>query len=382
MKRALIALVSLACLAGAARGQGAGPLMAVLMGERVAAAGVTEPYDYPVDPEEAAAVLTPTYPGSPEDDTSRYMPFTYTWTQDFETNFHYTVAAGDWKGSGIYTLTTAGYRPIGGEGRVYLLKSILGAFIQSPPLVGGVGTIYYTARNRVPNQILEIHVQVTTSEIPTAGDWSTVKILNFPKQSERINIAEPVLLNRTDVKGVRFIVTEESPYDSTPARTDGAVALDNIVISYPPTVLQLEEVYRVPASPTSSQHSQVSVTIENLTTNAVATNVVVSVVYQHTTSVGDSLDAEAWLQAAMTRRESGNYVGVIPEQPKGFVHYYYVCTFGGYFYGRDPDGPTVTSGGIDYGTEPFYSDNTSPTYLSNGVVTNEVPTVYSVYRVR
>lgn len=376
MKRFLGILIIL-LLAGSVYGQFGNALAMSQMGKQS-----VEPYDYPVDPEEAAAVLTPTYPGSPEDDTSRYMPFTDTWTTVFETNYQYEVTAGYWTGSGILFGNTAAYRPFGGAGQVGVLKSILGAFIQSPPLVGGVGTIYYTAKIRNLNQAMQIHIQVATTESPVADDWSTVKVLNFPKLSYILNIAEPVLLNRMDVKGVRFIVTEESPYDSTPLRVAGAVGLDNIVISYPPTVLQLEEVYRVPASPTSSQHSQVSVTIENLTTNAVATNVVVSVVYQHTTSVGDSLDAEAWLQAAMTRRESGNYVGVIPEQPKGFVHYYYVCTFGGYFYGRDPDGPTVTSGGIDYGTEPFYSDNTSPTYLSNGVVTNEVPTVYSVYRVR
>ncbi len=309
--------------------------------------------------------------------TGRYMPFDIAWTQDggsSSSNYYYTVTAGDWKASGVYTSILAANRPVGGEGRVYLLKSIVGAYIQSPPLAGGVGTIYYTARTRKPNQTIQIHVQVSTNDIPGQDDWGTVKVLNFPKLPTLVNIAEPVLLNRMDVRCVRFIVIEDSPYDNTYEKTDGAVGFDNIVFSYPPADIRLEERLRNPGYPSRDQEVKMRCAVIDTNPNAPSVNHQVKVFYQWVQNAAARPQAGAWLNTTMNPVGDGVYEGVIPQRDPGYVHYYYQCAFDGYFYSRDPDGAA--------GTEPTNSENLSPNYWSDGESLPGAPIYYSKYEVR
>jgi hypothetical protein len=310
----------------------------------------------------------------PSIDSGRYMPFETLWANPVGTNYYFDVAAGRWLGSGLFTSTLLSNRPIGGENRTYLIRSIVGAYIQSPPLVGGVGTIYFTSRPRQPNQTQKIHVQVSTNGVPVESQWETVRILNYPRTDPSVNIATPVVLNRADIRCVRFVMTEDSPYDGTPAKTDGAVAFDNIVLSSPPADIRMEERLRNPGYPSRDQNVKMRCAVIDTNPNAPAVNHQVTVYYQWLQNESARPQAGGWLSTNMYPVGGGVFEGVIPQREPGFVHYYYRFAFDGYFYSRDPDGAP--------GTEPTNSENLSPNYWSDGDSLPGAPIYYSKYEVR
>lgn len=168
--------------------------------------------------------------------SGRYMPVNTVWSSLGGSNYQYKAdtATDYWTASGVYFANDVASRPLGGAGIVILLRDIYGAFIQSPPLEGGVGTIYYTSKARYPNQTPRVHIQVSTNGTPSSdAEWETILPLNYPYANPQINLATPVVINRLDVRCVRFVLVEESPYDSSLNRTFGAVAFDHIVFSTP-----------------------------------------------------------------------------------------------------------------------------------------------------
>jgi hypothetical protein len=179
---------------------------------------------------------TYTYVDTPTVGSGRYMPFSPSWTRDGvspSTNYYFNLSGGQWYASGLMGFQEMDHVPPGGDTSCYLLRSIVGAYIQSPPLVGGVGTIYFTSRTRKIGHPTVIQVQISTNDTSGAGDWETVQILNYPKRTTRVDIAQPICINHADARRVRFILTEASPYDKTLTRADGAVCFDNIAISKP-----------------------------------------------------------------------------------------------------------------------------------------------------
>lgn len=177
---------------------------------------------------------TYTYVDTPTVASGRYMPFSTTWTSDGGSNYHFDVDSGAWTGSGIYRSALGSRVPDGGSSPVYQLMSIQGAYIQSPPLQGGVGTIYYTSQMSLASHTGRVLIQVTTNDTPGSDDWETVKIVVYPRVDYiRYQNAEPAVVNRADVRFVRFFRSEASLYDDSPGKLNGAIALDNIAISKP-----------------------------------------------------------------------------------------------------------------------------------------------------
>ena len=124
-----------------------------------------------------SAVASYTVSDLPSIGSGRYMPFTTTWTTVIESNYYFNVDSGAWTGSGIYRSALGSRVPDGGSSPVYQLMSIQGAYIQSPPLQGGVGTIYYTSQMSLAFHTGRVLIQVTTNDTPGSDDWETVRSL-------------------------------------------------------------------------------------------------------------------------------------------------------------------------------------------------------------
>ncbi len=318
-------------------------------------------------------------------ETGRYMDFEAAWTSIVASNYFFSVDAGDWTAQGVSFANLGAGRPDGGVLKFGQLLNIYGSYFQSPPIVGGVGTIYYSARPRNANQTQQILIQVSCNDTPTEWEWETVKILNFPNVNPQANLAEPVVLNRFDVRRIRFFFNEESPYDSSTARTFGAVAFDHIVISYPPADVAINDSLRNPGYPAQDQEIRMRCQISDLNPAALTLNQRVTLYYQWVLREADRPRGGSWLAVNMADQGAGRYEGVIPEQRPGYVYYYYKCDFDGYAYSRDPDGAPGTPAGRPC-IEPLHTEDNSPRYWErqDGVesTVGHVPNFYGKFEVR
>lgn len=308
--------------------------------------------------------------------SGRYMPFDETWTQVVESNYYYNVDSGAWTGSGIRRSAIGSRVPDGGTSPVYQLLAIEGAYIQSPSLQGGVGSIYFTSQMSNPYHSSRVLVQVSTNSAPESGDWETVKVLIYPRVSYiRYQNAAAVVVNRADVKSVRIILDEPSPYDTSASKLEGTIAFDNIVISYPPADVRIEERLRNPGYPSRDQEVKLRCAVIDTNPNAPTVNHRVTVYYQWLHQPTARPQDGAWLSTNMYPIGNGVYEGEIPRYEPGYVYYYYKCDFDGFYYSRDPDGPD--------GVQPTNIENLSPNYWANGETLPEKPTYYTTrYQVR
>ncbi|NLF85584.1 MAG: hypothetical protein GX571_05710, partial [Lentisphaerae bacterium] len=307
--------------------------------------------------------------------SGRYMPFDTDWDQLVESNYTFSVDSGAWTGSGIIKATQGIRIPAGGTSPVYLIRSIEGSYIQSPKLQGGVGTIYYTSQLSVKNQSGRVLIQVSTNDAPGSSDWTTVKFLVYPRvSSDNYPQAEPVLLNRADVKFVRFYLDQASPYDITSLKSNGAISFDNIVISYPPADVRIEDRLRNPGYPSRDQEVKLRCAVSDTNPDAPAVNHRVTVYYQWMQQASARPQDGAWHSTNMYPVGNGVFEGEIPRYEPGYVYYYYKCDFDGFYYSRDPDGP---------GVRTTFNENLSPNYWANGESLAAKPTFYTTrYQVR
>ena len=322
-----------------------------------------------------SAVASYTVSDLPSIGSGRYMPFATTWTTVVESNYSFSVDSGAWTGSGLYRSALGSRVPDGGSSPVYQLMAIEGAYIQSPPLQGGVGTIYFTSQMSQAYHTGRVLVQVSTNDAPGSGDWETVKILVYPRVTyARYQNAAPAVVNRADVKFVRFILAAASPYDTSPQKLNGAIAFDNIVISHPPADVRIEERLRNPGYPSRDQEVRMRCAVIDNNPNAPAINHRVRIYYQWVQQASARPQAGAWQSAIMYPTGNGVYEGELPRYEPGYVYYYYKCDYDGFYYSRDPDG---------VGVQPVKKENLSPNYWANGESLAGEPTFFtSRYQVR
>jgi hypothetical protein len=286
---------------------------------------------------------------------------------------------GRWSGSGVNVGNwgTAGGRPPGSALPWGQMFSIAGAFFATPLLDGGVGTIYFTASMGTEMHSGKVAVQAATVDSPGEADWETLAVLDFPPVAgyPTVRHAAPVVVNRHDVRRVRFLRTEASPSDASPFKNTGAIVIDNIVVSKPPADVLLDEQSREPAAPTSEDEVLLRCTVEDTNPDAPTLNRDVKVWCQwvpdeQTLPVPGAFDNSITLSPV----GGGVYEGVIPRHPAGVMHYYHECVFAGYHYGRDPDGAD--------GNEPYHEENASPRYWAAGTNYAALPPVASTYAIR
>ncbi len=321
----------------------------------------------------------------------RFTPFNLTtgtrrWVRDTSapggnnsTNFYCHLddsGTNYWRASGVNVgnwLFSEG-RPPGSANPWGLFFNILGAFFESPLLADGVGTVYFTSSMGKSVYYGKVAVQVATNGAPGEADWETVTVLDYPVSNPPVRHAEPVVVNRADVRRVRFLRTERCPLDTSPFQNGACIVIDNIVISKPPADVLLGEQSREPANPTSEDDVLLRCTVEDTNPDAPSFNRDVKVWYQWVPDGQTPPAPGAFDSMSLTPLGDGIYEGAIPRHPAGVMHYYYECTFDGYHYGRDPDGET--------GNEPYHEENASPRYWAAGTNFAALPPVASTYDIR
>lgn len=373
------------------------------------AEGVVDYYVYAEDSDGASAETEASYYliGEWPDDT-RYTEFNTTngstnrWVRDSatalggngSTNWYSSFPNGDpWTASGV-NISTLGVLAVPGSARPVLsmfnYTRSTKVNITSPLLTGGLGTIYYTSKMADSGAIGEVVIQITTNNAPLAelmdSDWTTIRVINYAGQGQALR-AVPVMVNRYDVKRVRFLRTRDNEYSVD--RAVGRICFDNIVLSKPPTDVVLLERLRNPGYPSHDQDIRMRCAVSNVVAGTPAVNVRMYVVYQRLDTATARPTSWGWSTVEMAHQGDGVYEGVIPAQAVGYVNYYYRCEFDGYAYGRDPDGdPDVNYGTattpIYGGEQEFHDETKSPVFFANGTTLPgpDAPSFYSQFQVR
>ncbi len=272
------------------------------------------------------------------------------------TNWFRVVSAGNdrWIASGVNVGTSFGdnYLPNGCESTRLYMRSMQGAYLQSPKLSGGIGTIYFTSTMRTLGHIAVLEVQVSTEDAPEYDDWELVKTIQYSGESDAENQnALPICLNRRDIKYVRFVRTSLNMSDTNAQLTDGSILIDNVAISYPPSDVVIDQEYLpMPAYPSKDESVVVRCRVTDIDPAYPAINRRVTVWYRLKNEIGS---IGGWQSAPMTEIDTDVYEGTIPAQDPGRIYYYYRCDFDGYHYFRDPDG-TGPQGTTDEDMSPAY----------------------------
>ncbi len=163
----------------------------------------------------------------------------------------------------------------------------------------------------------------------------------------------------------------------------GAINFDNIVISYPPADLKIEERLRNPGYPAQDQDVSMRCLVEDLNPAAPTVNRRVKVWYQWLPLADNQPlpGTNNWSSAAMLPLGGDLYEGTIPRFPNGYVHYYYECLSDGFFFARDPDGTEGAEGEhSESRLQKFWWNGTNQTARPSGAVLHE--TRYEVRRYR
>jgi hypothetical protein len=203
-------------------------------------------------------------------------------------------------------------------------------------------------------------VQYTTNSLPV--DWQDVQTNNYnnypalPDRLAKTTNAIPVVLNNRDVRYVRFWRTDDGMrytglLPNLP--TLGTIFLDNIYISRPPTGVTLTEKLYNPGYPAQDQDVKVRCQVDDLDLTVPSVNRRVKVWYSWQSESEPFVRQTNMVETAI----AGVYEGVIPQHGAGRMYYWFQCDLDGYFYSRDPDGPT--------GPQPTRDEKVgrSPVYL-------------------
>ncbi len=296
-------------------------------------------------------------------DVTNAVAMDYAWVRTPGTsNWVYTIGGKSWTAGtcGIWLPESAGERPPGGSNKVVQLYSLQGggAYVQTPYLDEGVGTIYYTSVMSDKGYSAQMIIQYTTNSLPENWqDVQTNSYNNYPALPERWykgTNAIPVVLNNQNVRYVRFWRTDDgTKYNGALPNLPilGAIYLDNIYISRPPTGVTLAEKLYNPGYPAQDQDVQVRCQVTDMDPTVPSVNRRVKVWYSWQSESGP------WTQTNMVAIAERVYEGVIPRRGAGRMYYWFQCDLDGYFYSRDPDGPT--------GSQPTRNekDGRSPVYL-------------------
>lgn len=256
-------------------------------------------------------------------------------------------------------LPTAAGRPPGGILRVMGLRPIAGAFIRTPLLADGVGTIYYASIVDNIGYGAELAVQYTTNSTPAEGDWQTAVTLSYVADANvRTTHSDALVLNNRDVRYVRFLRldngTQYQGFYVEPLGAKGLLLIDNIYASQPPTMVSIAEEQHNPGYPAQDQDVQVRCRVTDEDEAYPSINRQVRVFYSWLSQTGP------WVETNMYRIAEDVYEGIIPQHGAGTLYYYFRCDFDGYSYSRDPDG-TPPAGNA--GPKPLHDENQSPAYL-------------------
>jgi hypothetical protein len=312
----------------------------------------------------AGSTTLPDYMRYADFDVTSVPAMDYAWVPQTPgiSNWVYTIGATEWVAINCPSTLNGPYAPPGGTNRYFGLKSLVAnsPIIRTPKLVEGVGTIYFTSMIRDTGYGAQLAVQYTTTNtLPTdwqtANIWQTATNIVYPINTGiREKYAAPIILNNREIRYVRFLRTDNgsTPGGALPsAASIGTINIDNIAISRPPTGVTLGENLYNPGYPAQDQDVKVRCQVTDVETNVPSINRRVKVWYSWQNESGP------WTETNMVAIAERVYEGVIPKHGPGTMYYWFQCDFDGYFYSRDPDGPT--------GAQPTRNEKVgqSPVYL-------------------
>jgi hypothetical protein len=281
------------------------------------------------------------------------------------------TGGGNWKASGSRAGTPfLEERPTGYTGNMLNLMSVKGAYLLSPSLAEGVGTVYFVSCMRNYYYMGTVEVQITTNAAPSSSGWETVSVINYPQDftAPIEQRSTPVTVNRRDARYVRFVRTDANVLDSDPYLLRGSIGFDEVRISYPPADVAISERLRNPGYPASDQDVKIRCVVADVDANFPAVNRQVKCYYSWQNATLPFVS-----NVVMTAQGNNLYEGTIPRHDPGTLSYYFRCDFDGYFFSWDPDGA---------GSQPTRVENQSPAFLPDGVSAPSSVLSYEIRRYR
>jgi len=223
-----------------------------------------------------------------------------------------------------------------------------GAFVASPVMATGIGTIYFQAGVRYTGNGTVV-VQVSTNG---GMNWISLQTYTATAAGGVFNDIAPALTLNLRVPAMVMISLTNTTFGQY-------ILLDNIIISPPPTDMTITESLHNPGYPNSKDPVLVRCqTTDYDPVNAPSVNRRLSVVYQYS---GNS----TWTTNNMSNvvvNGSSLYQGTIPAYSPVYnslgdlapaISYYFKCDFDGYYYSNSV---------ITNATSPYPSENLSPSF--------------------
>ena len=258
----------------------------------------------------------------------------------------------------------------------YNLAPSENAYIMSPKIEGGVGTIDFRTLlvgNTIRVSELTLQVAYTATE-PQENEWVTIRVYKYGVDNSNVfSCINHCVLNDYGVTYVRILRTDYNIFNT--ATTAGRLSVDNICITKPAANVGIIEKLKNPGYPSADQDILMRCAVTNCVEETPAINRRVSVKYQHVArdTASPVASAYAWSSADMTYMGKDAhgldwYEGTIPTQKVGYVWYYYQVDYDGYHYGDNPLTGT--------------SESISPAYWDAGEDTHDRPTAGTKFQVR
>ena len=270
-----------------------------------------------------------------------------------------------WTGTQVRLLSGTIRTPgLNSSGFVLRMQNTNNAYIASPLLPQGIGTIYFDAGAQYTNNSSyppnTFYVQVSTD---SGSTWSNVFNYTFTPPyvfPGAADIHPAIQLNLRVPAMVRW-------FQPNAVAGSQYLLFDNLTISPPPTDVRLTESLHNPGYPNQKDPTLVRCQVADADpVNAPTSNRRLKVYYAEQLQ-GLSQPATPYTNSSsMYAIGNSLYEGVIPVSPMGTMWYYFKCDFDGYYYSNN----VITNA-------TFASEQISPAYLPD----QRIPTTVGPFQV-
>ncbi len=285
----------------------------------------------------------------------RFMSFeSATWNNSGNPLYNASDSVTGWTGTLMQVVATTDRTPsLNSSAYCARFRNASGAAIVSPILATGIGAIYFEAGLRIATVSLPAMAQTIVVQISTndGAGWTDLRSYTLTPAGvigdSDVRASIPVNLRRP----ARLRIYQAAAC----AGGTQFVYVDNIIISPPPTDVQITEVFKNPGYPNCKDPVRVrcqTADYTNLVTGAVdapSVNRRLSVYYKH-----DSMSS--FVASNMVATGANSYEGEIPTSAVGAMQYYFQCDFDGYYYSNNIYAGTALA-------NLYPSEKISPAYL-------------------
>ena len=216
------------------------------------------------------------------------------------------------------------------------LRNDLYAYVESPVLTNGLGTLYFETINGIANTRMQVTVDVATNMVLGNYIWNSVDVIDVSAVTTNDFYRYSRLLSYRQWLKFRIRRSDSSSIMAA-AQDSNYMIVDNIRASSPPADVLIYDAGMLHQSGSVA----LSCYISNVDTNAPATNRIVTAYCRW---LDLSAPANAWTNLPMTLVSAGDGLGngekysvTLPAQPLASrLEYYVGCAFDGYWF-SSPD---------------------------------------------